>query len=173
MLDGTININSLKKDIDSIKEEFDDHLNAINTNTLEIQDNYERILQLDNKMDIIASKLESTNMLLTELMKRKNKYNKTTLSDEEQKVFICIYSEKSKISVTTLSRKLGLKRSTVRTILNSLKKKDIPLIDGISGADLTVTLENKFRELQATENLVKIDEKNKKTMYVRDLRYFF
>ncbi len=173
MIGGALSIDTLKKDIDTIKEEFDDHLNAINANTLEIQDNYERISQLDNKIDAIASKLESTHMMLSELMKRKNKFSKTTLSDEEQKVFIGIYSENRSMSFTALSRRLGMKRSTIRAAINSLKKKEIPLILSKDGHDSTVTLEQRFREIQATENLVKIDEKNRKNLYVRDLRYFF
>ncbi|MFP4118139.1 MAG: hypothetical protein ACLFTR_04410 [Candidatus Woesearchaeota archaeon] len=172
-LDGAMSVDKLKHDVDSIKEEFDDHLNAINSNTLEIQDNYERISQLDNKIDAIASKLENTHMMLTELMKRKNKFSKTKLSDEEQKVFIGIYSENRSMSLTTLSRRLGLNRSTIRSAINSMKKKEVPLLVDKEGADTRVGLEQRFKEIQATENLIKIDEKNRKNVYVRDLRYFF
>ncbi len=172
-LGGDVSIDKFKSEIDSMKEEFEDHLNAINSNTLEIQDNYERISQLDQKVDAIASKLESTHMMLTELMKRKNKFSKTTLSDEEQKVFIAIYSENSRMSYTTLSRKLGLNRSTIRSAIASMKKKEIPLLIEKDELDTKVSLEQRFREIQATENLVRIDEKNRKNVFVRDLRYFF
>ncbi len=163
----------LKDQLSSIREEFDDHLNAINDNTLEIQDNHERIAQLDSKIDALASKLENTYMMVNELMKRRSKFNKISLSDEEQKLFIAIYSEDSKVSFTALSRKLGLKRSTIRLCLESMKKKEVPLFVEKNGAETFTMLEAKFKELQTRENLIKIDEKNRKNVFVRDLRYFF
>ena len=173
MYNDSLNIENLKKSFDSICEEFDDHLNAINENTLEIKDNQERIFMLDQKIDKLASKLENTYMMVSELLRHRNRFSGIKLNDEEQKVFLGIYSENSKISFTILSKKLGLNRSTVRLAVNSIKQKEIPIFIQKEGTETYAVMDSKFRELQATEQLIKIDEKNRKNLFVRDLRYFF
>ena len=163
----------LAKKFETICEEFDDHLTAINENTLEIKDNHERIMLLDQKIDKLSSRLEETHFLLSEVLKKRNKFGNIKLSDEEQKVFLGIYTEDKKISYTILSKKLGLNRSTVRLAVNSIKQKEIPIFIQKEGTETYAIMDSKFRELQATEQLIKLDEKNVKNLFVRDLRYFF
>ena len=171
--ESSLNPEMLKKSFDSICEEFDDHLTAINENTLEIKENNEKIFILDQKIEKLASRLETTHMMISELMYRRNKFSNIELSDEEQKVFLGIYSDNGKVSYTVLSKKLGLKRSTVRLAVNSIKQKEIPIFIKKEGTETFAVMDSKFRELQATEQLIKIDEKNVKNLFVRDLRYFF
>lgn len=173
LIDEGLNIHELYHMFNSVKEEFDDHLNAINENTLEIKDNYERIYMLDQKIEKLSHKLETTYMMVSELLKQKNHFDSITLTDLEQKVFLGIYTENGRVSYTVLSKKLGLKRSVIRLTVESLKKKAIPLFVQKEDVETYTAMEQRFKELQARENLIKIEEKNQKTLFMRDLRYFF
>ncbi|MFW5852493.1 MAG: hypothetical protein ACOCUR_00525 [Nanoarchaeota archaeon] len=173
LLESFSNPDKLTTTLDSISERFDDQLNAINENTLEIKDNYDRINILDQKIDALAVKLETTYMMVSDLLKTRKKLENISLSDEEQKVFLGIYYETGKVSYAILSKKLGMRRSTVRLAVNSMKNKEIPILIKKEGTETFVIMDSKFRELQATQQLIKVDDKNKKNLFIRDLRYFF
>ena len=170
-MDATLD--ELRTSVQGVQHEFDDHLNAINENTLEIKENYERILGMDDKIEKIASKLETTYMMVSELMKLRNRFQGVTLSDNEQKVFLALYIEDKSISLATLSKRINMKRGDVRLALNAMKKKEIPFFMRKESDDNYIVLEPRFKELQTREQLIKIDEKNQKNLFTKDLTYFF
>ncbi len=164
---------NLQRSFKAIRDEFEDHLSAINGNTLEIKDVYDKMNMLDLKIDKLAEKLETVYMMFTQNVSKKNKYRKIKLSSIEQKVFLAVYLEQQQISFTTLSKKLGIKRHIIKLAIESMKRKELPFFSERQSDDIYVLLEPGFRELQTKEQLIKIDEENMKNLYVRDLRYFF
>lgn len=172
-IDVRVNEENLQRSFKAIRDEFEDHLSAINGNTLEIKEVYDKMNFLDLKIDKLAEKLETVYMMFTQTVSKKNKYKNTHLSSIEQKVFLATYLEEKQISFTTLSKKLGIKRHIIKLAIESMKRKELPFFSERQGDDIYVLLEPGFRELQTKEQLIKIDEENLKNLYVRDLRFFF
>ena len=55
---------NLKQAFLKIKREFEEHLQAINENTNEIQSNYEYFCEVDGKMDKLAERIEKIQLYL-------------------------------------------------------------------------------------------------------------
>lgn len=169
----SVDAKELKDAFSSIKDEFDDHLSAINGNTVEIKENDERLNLLDLKIEKLSEKIESVYMMLSQTLNQKDRFKDILLSNTEQKVFLAAYLENGSASYTTLSKKLGMKRPIIKMAIDSLRKKNIPFFVEKKNNDTYAFMETGFRELQAKEQVILIDEQNVKNLYVKDLRYFF
>ncbi|MEK6828081.1 MAG: hypothetical protein AABX78_01910, partial [Nanoarchaeota archaeon] len=67
---------SLRHEFIKIKQEFEEHLQAINENTNEISANYEYICELESKLDKLSERVDQIQMYLwdssTHVAKRNN-----------------------------------------------------------------------------------------------------
>jgi len=158
----------LKKAFNTIKEEFGEHLSSINENTNEIQANYEYLCNIDSKIDKINEKLEELQLFMNHIVANDDKkqdkeqvYNHIFLTTREKEVFLALYTmaeEKSPITYKRIARRIALTEFMVREYIINLIEKGIPVIKKYVNHEVYLNIDQKFRHMQARENLVDINE---------------
>ena len=148
-----------------IKDVFEDHLDAINQNTNEIQANYEYLCELDSKLEKVNERLDQIQTFLQKhgfKAEEKPKFDVKPLSKREQEVFLVLYtldSMKDSITYVDIARRTGLTEELVFGYIDSLIKKGVPIIRKHVNNRTYLKLNPYFKSLQAKENLLKIDQK--------------
>jgi len=163
----TIN-KKLKNAFNTIKEEFEEHLGSINENTSEIQANYEYLCNIDSKIDKLNEKIDDLQLFINRLAVKdykkhneKQVYNHILLTTKEKEVFLALYTmaeEKGPITYKAISRRIGLTEFMVRDYVTNLIEKGIPIIKKYVNQEVYLDIDQKFRHMQAKENLVEINE---------------
>jgi hypothetical protein len=166
-----INMESLKKAFDNIKDEFNDHLISINDNTNEIRQNYDYICEIDSKIEKMSEKIDEIMLFISDLRKETDSLS-ISLSSYEQKVFLVLYLEHSPLPFFEIVKRTQLPAAMVEKVLSGLIDKKIPLIVQKMEETELYLLEYKFKERQARENIIKIDEPVTKSLFVKDLNSF-
>ncbi|MBW2971150.1 hypothetical protein KY320_03245 [Candidatus Woesearchaeota archaeon] len=158
------NDRQIREAFNKIKKELDDHLEAINQNTTEIQANYEYQEKLEQKIDKLNEKFEELIMLLDpnrikERLKAEHLLKGIKLTTREQEVFLILYTASDFLSYDEVARKLGLTRYLVSRYATNLIEKGIPILKRYSNRQPELKLEPWFKELQAKEGIVEIEPK--------------
>ncbi len=147
--------NSLKEEINALKEELEDHLTAINENTNEIESNYELIAELSLKLEKIEERLEALELALNSQNIEKQEIEQ--LNHKEKKIFLTIYKEEQNyLSYADIAALHNISESTARYYIDSLIKKGIPIIKRVINGRMHFKLNPYFRQLQTKHNIVKI-----------------
>jgi len=157
--------NQLHDAFSQIKEEFEDHLVAINENTNEIQSNYEVISEIDQKLNKLSERLDRIEFFLQKEgleTEEKQEFKPVRLSKREQEVFLILYTlEEIKGSVTYLdiARKLCLTEDIVASYISNIIQKGVPIIKRYIANQAHLSLNPKFKALQAKENILQIEQR--------------
>lgn len=145
-----------------VKEEFSEHLEAINENTNEIQANYEYLCELESKIDKLAERLDEIAMFLKHPMaEKKRSFEVSPLTKNEQEVFQALYTcvnEKGQASYQDIGRRCALPEGLVQSYITNLIEKGVPVQKRYIGSDILLSIDSTFCELQAKENLLHITE---------------
>ncbi len=142
-----------------VKEELDEHREAINNDTNEIQSNYEYLCELNQKIDKLTERLDSLNLLLNG-SKDNKEFKISPLTKREKEVFMALYTLGESINFVTykeLARKLCMTEGLVSNYITNIVEKGIPVLKKYCGGLVYLKLEVKFREKQAKENVVGIN----------------
>ena len=138
----------------AVKAEMDDHLTSINDNTDELEQQSTRINEIEAKFDKLQEKVDEIHMMLSKL----NLKNEVTLTEPEKNVFMVLYSiEQTPLSYADISMRTGLTELAVKAHIFSMINKTIPIIERQIDGQSFFRLDKKFKELQAKENILKID----------------
>ena len=148
----------IKRAFERIKEEMDDHLTAINENTKEIQNVYDYIAKIEEKIEKLNEKIEGVQLLLSQLENIKNPKKINDLTLKQQEVFLILYTNKEFLSYEELSERTGFKVGKLKEIIKSLIKKGIPIIKKQQKDLELVKLDKTFRTLQTKSQIVEISE---------------
>lgn len=142
-----------------ILDELDDHRSAINENTGEIQSNYEFLSHLDNKLDKLEQKIEELQLTLSQSKQQESskKIDIQPLTRDEQRVFLILYTIDKPLSYDDIGKKIGLSEFSIKPIVSGMISKGIPLVKAYINGKAFLKLSNEFKDLQAKENIVKID----------------
>ncbi len=154
---------TLSEAFKKIREEFEEHRESINENTNEIQGNYELICKMDLKLDKLSERLDQLELLLNDRMgsctlTRKKEYQLLPLTLREQEIFVVLYAANDALDYKTIARKTALTETLVASCVTSILSKGIPLVKRYNGSSVCVTLESDFKQCQAKENIVRINE---------------
>ena len=144
--------------IESIKEELDEHLDSINANTAELQTNYEYLCELDNKIEKLNEKLEEIQLSLGLKKKDENALGKVNLTLREQEVFLVLYTSDEPLTFRIMAKRLGLTAYVIKDHVDALIIKGVPIIKRYSNDETLVLLDDAFKNLQAKENVLGINE---------------
>jgi hypothetical protein len=144
----------MKVALGAVKDDLDGHLDTINTNTEEIQQNYEFLAHLESKIDKLNERLDAIEVLL----QPKRQVSRIELSVREQEIFLILYSSTEKLSRRMLSRRLGFTEDMVQSYLSNLAAKGIPILRAIVDGEEHFFIDMKFREIQAKQKIVPINE---------------
>ncbi len=150
--------------ISEIREEFDDHLEAINENTSEIQSNYEYLCALDSKITKLNERIDDVFSVLSKLTGKKLNKNVSyedidPLTTMEKNVFLNLYTEDQPISYSDLAKKMNMSISLARQYITNLLEKGIPIQKKYVSQRPYIYLDQKFKNLQAKKNILKIEQK--------------
>lgn len=135
-----------------VRDELDDHLDTINSNSEEIKSLYGFLIGLEQKIDKLADHIDELRTSQTST----KQYPRLTL--REQETFLLIYTQNEPVSLAYLVEQLGFTEETILTLLHQLMDKNIPLLEQKSEDKRFYSLELRFKELQAKQNIVHIDE---------------
>jgi DNA-binding CsgD family transcriptional regulator len=138
-----------------IKNEFDDHLNAINQNTSEIQSVYDFMSDLDRRLDKVQERVDELQMQVNPEMKDVPEIDLTL---REQEVFFVLYTSSDPISCQEIGRRLGFTTEMVNKYVYNMIAKGIPVMRDDTEDDLYVRLDNSFRTMQAKREIVNVDQ---------------
>ena len=167
--EGAINslskLNSkLKSIFSSIHIEFEDHLDTINENTNEIQTNFEYLCKLDNKITKLNERIDEIHLILGKLTGKKT-FKKSRLDDidplttTEKNIFLNIYTEQAPITYAGLAKKMKMPIPLIREYITNLLEKGIPIQKIYKNTRPHIFLDSKFKNLQAKQNILKIEQK--------------
>lgn len=147
----------LKKVVQQIREEIDEHLNAINENTNEIQANYSYVQKLDNKIEQVILRLNRIEILLEE----QPKHNPVKpLSHAEKQVFLVLYTEEQPLAYGDIAERTGYPEALVKHHVAVLIEKGVPIIKSYLNATPFMKIHSQFKEMQAKENVINLSLKS-------------
>jgi len=153
----SLKIEEMDKEIRSafkdIRDEMSDHLASINENTEEIQDKGNHLNELELKFEKLKEKVDEVHMMLS-----KSHGKEYSLSESEKNVFMVLYSvEQTPLSYPDIAMRTGLTVLAVKAHIFSMINKGIPIIERQIDSQPFFRLDKKFKEIQAKENILKID----------------
>ncbi len=157
--------NQLHGAFSQIRDEFEDHLTAVNENTNEIQANYELIGNIDQKLNKLAERLDKIDLFLQKQgmeIEEKEAFKPIRLSKREQEIFLVLYTlEEVKGSVTYLdiARKVCLPEDIISSYIANMLQKGIPITKKYIANEAHLTLNPKFKAQQAKENILQIEQR--------------
>lgn len=156
----TVVYSRLKKAFSKIRMELNDHLDAINANTNEIQSNYEYLCEIDRKVEKLSERIDEISLFLG--LKRPEKtFQIGPLTRNEQEVFMGLYrlgTEKEYTTYPELARRLCLTENLVTNYVTNLIEKGVPLVKKYQNSTVHIKLDPEFREAQTKQNIVKVHE---------------
>lgn len=156
-----------KKALKDTKTELDEHLDAINQNTSEIQTSYECMNEINERLEKLAERVESMEMFLQKygsFTAVEKSFEVKPLTKTEQHVFLVIYAledEKGLVSYADICRRTGLPAYVVSEYIARLVEKGIPLLKKYVNNVSYIRLNPEFKRLQAKENILCIDTAQK------------
>jgi hypothetical protein len=154
---------TLNQSFEQVREQFDDHLEAINENTNEIHSNFEYLCEMDRKIEKLAEKVDELNHLIREQRGEKveeRKFELKPLTKKEKEVFYAIYvltEGRRFVSYKEISKRACFSEELVASYIASLIEKGIPVVKKYANRKAYVCLDPAFRELQARENIVGVN----------------
>ncbi len=152
----------IRASFEKVKEEFDEHLDSINQNTNEIQQNYEYLCRLDMKIEKLSERIDEISLFIKQLVKMNSTSEVMSLTENEKRVFLAIYeSEKKPLTYSDIAERTGKDEQLIAHYIENLLLKRIPLIRTTQGNVSYFSLESSFKELQARKNILNINSQMK------------
>ncbi|MBN1377047.1 hypothetical protein JW949_01795 [Candidatus Woesearchaeota archaeon] len=150
-------INSVKDKIweiiCAIRDELDDHLDAINQNTNEMQSNYEYLCELDSKIEKLNERLDKVQMMV----EPQPTVSDIILTKREQDVFFILYNTNDKIKPEDIAKKTGLTVPMINKHVTNLVYKGIPILKYVSDNDFFFEIDPNFRDIQSKKGIVNLN----------------
>jgi signal transduction histidine kinase len=147
---------STKAAFSKVKEELDEHLEAINQNTSESQAQSEQLKLLEQKVDKLSEKLEH----LLELLGTKHVYRVEPLTLREQEVFIALYTmqEYKLCTAKLIAYKTGLPVPMIDEVIDALITKGVPIYRRDIDGEYELILDPLFKQEQAKSNIIQLNK---------------
>ncbi len=153
---------------DIIKDELEEHLQAINENTNEIAQNHEYLCGIETKLDKLAERLDHMQLFLTQFgyghAAPAQHFTVRPLTTEEKRVFVAIYAiedGKGHVTYADISKALLMDLQLVAGYIASLMEKGVPIVKRYVNDIAYLRLDQHFKQLQAKENILSIDKAQK------------
>ena len=157
--------NQLHEAFSQVRDEFEDHLTAVNENTNEIQANYELVCNIDQKMNKLVERLDKIELFLQKQgmeIDEKEQFKPIRLSKREQEIFLILYTLeeiKGSVSYLDIAKKLCLTEDIVASYISNMLQKGVPITKKYVANEAQLGLNQRFKALQAKENILQIEQK--------------
>lgn len=152
---------SVKSSFVKVKEELDEHLEAINDNTTEIQSSYEHLIELEAKVDKLNEKMEQILMHLEGKKESvEERFVVQPLTLREQEVFAQLYllDSHNYLSYLDISHRIGLPIDMIKALVQTMTNKGVHVMKRYVDDILVLQLDPEFRQYQAKTNALQINE---------------
>lgn len=139
-----------------IREELDDHRQAINENTDEVQANHAYLAALEEKLDKLHARVEELILLVTGKKDEKT-YAIAPLTKREKEVFQALYvlgEAQPWVGYAPLARRLCTTEQLVAGFLTNLVEKGVPILKKYDAGKAFVQLAQEFRQKQAKDVVI-------------------
>ncbi len=152
----------LKHLLSEVKDELEDHREAINENTNEVQSNYEHILRVENKIDKMQERIEEMTLMVAKLsgqeIKQPKKYEIKKLTIREKEIFVALYTTEKPTTYKEIARRTALNESLVMTYAVNMIGKGVPIVKRYVNNQVLLCLEKEFKQVQTKENIIELTE---------------
>lgn len=161
---------SVKQEINTLKTELNEHLEAINGNTGEITASYVCMNEVNDKLEKLTERLERIEIFLQmegNFLIEEKSFDVKPLTNAEQQVFLVIYAledEKGLVSYPEISRKTGMPSYMISEYISRLVEKGLPIMKKYVNNIPYIKLNPDFKRLQAKENILMIDTAQKELL---------
>lgn len=156
----------LKNAFGKIKEEMEEHLQAINENTNEITSNYEYICELEAKVEKLTERLDKMQMFIEEHIGARPAESRLAqekrimpLSRAEQDIFSTLYvlqEEKGTVTHADIAEMMDIDEEEISVHISSMISKGVPISKKFIDSEPYLKLDKDFKTLQAKENVLHI-----------------
>ena len=136
-----------------VRQALEEHLNAINENSSEIQALLDYVQEVELKTDKLSQRIDQMQLNYDNSFEKKAV---TPLNQVERKVFLVLYTEEEPLSFREISQRSEISISLVPECVSSLVQKGIPLHRSYANGHLFFKLNPEFKELQAKENVINL-----------------
>jgi len=153
---------AIRKAFKTVKAELDDHLDAVNQNTAEIQANQGLLAELEAKIEKLTERMDNMELLINP---DRSRMLGVKLTRREQEVFMSLYLSKG-LSIKDIGKRLGFTEEMVEMYVFNLLSKGIPIQKELVDDIVVFSLEPDFKDLQARRNLLDIDPRVSKQLAV-------
>ena len=157
---------TLKIALSGIKDQFDDHLTAINENTNEIQANYEYLAELDQKLDKLTERLDKLQMFIEQQAgkpveeKQEFSFEKLTRREEEAYLILsALNASKGAVTYAEIAKRAMLPEELVIDCISSLLSKQVPIQKKLMSKRIYLRIDTNFRILQERKNIMNLSQK--------------
>ncbi|MEM4260219.1 MAG: HTH domain-containing protein [Candidatus Woesearchaeota archaeon] len=140
---------SVKKDIDLMTEELDDHRDVINQHDEEIKEILSLLEKIKDTQEEHSLILGNTHFSGLDM----------ALSNIERRILLSLYTSEFLLTIEELAKKLRLSEKVVTEFIDDLKEKGIPILKQKSlDNKVYLFLDQKFKDLQAKKNFLKLND---------------
>ncbi len=144
---------AMQNEIENINQALEEHLGAINDNSLEIQSLFDYMREIEVKMDKISHRLDQLQLASD---KTPEKISVMPLDKTEMRIFLTFYTEEHPLTFQEIAQKVNLPYTMIPDCLSALTQKGIPLQRSYFKNQLFIKLDPQFKEMQAKENIVNL-----------------
>ncbi|MBI4983260.1 hypothetical protein HZC32_01310 [Candidatus Woesearchaeota archaeon] len=141
-------------ELGKVRQALEEHLSAINENTLEIQSLFDYIQEVEVKLEKLSQRLDQLQIAANNCSPSKPIIS--PLNQTEKKVFLTLYTEEMPLSYREIAGRAQVSLSVVPECVSSLAGKGIPLARTFCNDQIFIKIDPNFKELQAKENLINL-----------------
>ena len=157
--------------MEKIENKFEDLLTSINENTSEIQSNYTMICEQDHKIHnlmegviSVLKEFKETGKINENLLLKWSRRNTSSikLSKREEEIFLILYTldgKKGEVTYLDIAKRINFPEDIVASYISNMLQKGIPIIKKYTNNEAHLSLDPKFKSLQAKENILDIKSK--------------
>lgn len=145
--------------LQQFREELDDHRDAINENTVELQSNYELFRELNSRIEKLSERFDEL-YLLVKGKREPQKFIISPLTQKEKTVFSALYSATQNgvsASYMQIARMVSFPEQLVSSYVASMLEKGVPIVKTFSGGTVFLFLDADFRQEQTKKNILDIE----------------
>jgi len=155
----SLDYGQFKPVLELFREELDNHREAINENTVEMQSSYDVVNELNRKIDKLAERLDELT-LLVKGKKESKSLSIIPLTLREKEVFLALYTlceSQPNATYRQIARKLAMTEQLVASYISSMFEKGVPVLKRYFGGMVYLKLDDEFRQSQAKNNVVGVN----------------
>lgn len=141
ILDGRDPADELRE----IREELDEHLDALNQNTAEIASVQEYASEVDARLEKLAERIDALQALL---LAQTPSVKSVRLTPKEEEVLRVLLDAKEPLPSVMVGRLTGATADLAAQTLYCLKQKGVPVLAQTVDEQVFYALDTQFRELQ-------------------------